>query len=254
MIIKHSDNGKLPLVLLHGWGLNSAVWDFILADLEQLFDVHRIDLPGFGFNNHKQLSRYDMDTLVALITPLCPPGCILAGWSLGGLVASQMALQHRERFSSLCLIASTPCFIRRPRWKGIKPEVLQQFANELGENSEKTISRFLAIQAMGSESARQDVKQLKQTLFKVGPALPQALSGGLAMLEEIDLRAQMPSLTLPVKGIFGRLDSLVALKSIEQMAGTLADFEYEVIAKASHAPFISHRSEFVAALKSFYLV
>jgi len=29
-----------------------------------------------------------------------------------------------------------------------------------------------------------------------------------------------------------------------------SDFEYEVIDKASHAPFISHKKEFLSAIKS----
>lgn len=252
MIIKHSNNGKSPLVLLHGWGLNSVVWDPVMAELEQQFDVYRIDLPGFGFNHHRLPECYDLAALVELIAPLCPDGSILAGWSLGGLVASQIALQYGDRFSSLCLIASTPCFVQKIGWKGIKPTVLQQFAKDLQQDSKKTIERFLAIQAMGSETARQDTKQLKKTVFAAGPAQPQALSGGLAILEDIDLRAQLPTLTLPVKGIFGRLDSLVAIRSIEQIADSLPDFEYKVLVKASHAPFISHPEAFVAAFKGMY--
>ncbi len=252
MIIKHSNNGKLPLVLLHGWGLNSAVWDFVLPDLELLFDVHRIDLPGFGVNTHKVPSRYDLVELAQMIAPLCPQGSILAGWSLGGLVASQMALQNSDQFASLCLIASTACFVEQPGWKGIKPDVLQSFSAALCGDSEKTVGRFLAIQAMGSASARDDIKFLKQALFSGGLPHAEALAGGLSILQCNDLRDDLAGLKIPVKGIFGRLDSLVALRSIEQMAPSLHDFDYRVLAKASHAPFISHREEFMTALKGLY--
>ena len=49
---------------------------------------------------------------------------------------------------------------------------------------------------------------------------------------------------------FGRLDSLVPYRAIEKMVVLNGDFEYEVIDKASHAPFISHKSEFLSAVKS----
>ncbi|MFT5161901.1 MAG: pimeloyl-[acyl-carrier protein] methyl ester esterase [Alteromonadaceae bacterium] len=252
MIVKNSDNGKPPMVLLHGWGLNSGVWDFVLPQLEQLFDVHRIDLPGFGFNNHKQLDRYDLIGLAELIAPLCPAGSVLAGWSLGGLVASQLALQYPGHFSSLCLIASTPCFVEQKSWKGIKPQVLNSFAKALCDDSEKTVARFLAIQAMGSASAREDVKWLKQAVITGGSPKAEALSGGLAILQQIDLRPQLATLTIPIKGIYGRLDSLVAVESVSKLADSLADFEYQVLHQASHAPFISHRDEFIDALKQMY--
>lgn len=254
MIIKHSDNGKQPLVLLHGWGLNSAVWDCVLPALEQWFDVCRIDLPGFGVNRHKCPDSYDLNALAELIIPFCPDDSILAGWSLGGLVASQMALQQADKFSSLCLIASSPCFVQQDDWKGIKPDVLQNFASALSRDSEKTVARFLAIQAMGSSTARQDIKWLKQAMFSGGLPRSQALCGGLAILEQTDLRRQLTLLPIPVKGIFGRLDSLVAVQSIEQMAASLSDFDYRVLAKASHAPFISHREEFIRVLREMYAV
>jgi pimeloyl-[acyl-carrier protein] methyl ester esterase len=110
----------------------------------------------------------------------------------------------------------------------------------------------MAIQAMGSESARQDVKQLKQAVFDYPPANPLALSHGLAILAGCNLRDELKSLTLPVKGIYGRLDSLVAIKSIESMANQMHNFEYRVLAKASHAPFISHRVEFLQHFDELY--
>lgn len=252
MIIKHTKNGKYPLVLLHGWGLNSAVWDFVLPQLEQWFDVIRIDLPGFGVNHQHGPSQYSVENLARKIAPYCPDDSIVVGWSLGGLVGAQMALEQPQKVTSLCLVASTPCFVEQDLWKGIKPQVLQQFVAQLSEDREKTVERFLAIQAMGSATVRQDVKQLKQALNAYPKASEAALAGGLQILKSTDLRQAMTQLTMPVKGIFGRLDALVAIKSIEQWAGSLPDFEYKVVHKASHAPFISHRTEFIEHLYEMY--
>ena len=35
------------LVLLHGWGMNTAVWDGLPADLAEGLTQHRIELPIF---------------------------------------------------------------------------------------------------------------------------------------------------------------------------------------------------------------
>jgi pimeloyl-[acyl-carrier protein] methyl ester esterase len=245
MIIKQSKNGKYPLVLLHGWGVNSGVWDFVLADLEQSFDVFRIDLPGFGLNADVKIDKYDLDFLAEMIAPFCPQNSLLIGWSLGGLVASRIALQYPQKAASLCLIASSPCFAEKIGWKGIKPEVLRQFSTALTQDSQKTIERFLAIQAMGSESVRKDVKWLKQTILSHPQARLEALIGGLVILEETDMRADFQSLKMPIKGIYGQRDTLVAIESVEQLEKSLNNFEYRVIPKASHAPFISHREHFM---------
>ena len=59
---------------------------------------------------------------------------IWLGWSLGGLVASQIALRHPERVQALITVASSPCFSAREAWPGIKPEVLAGFQHQLSED------------------------------------------------------------------------------------------------------------------------
>jgi pimeloyl-[acyl-carrier protein] methyl ester esterase len=36
------------LVLLHGWGMDSGIWDGVRDQLSQMFRVHVVDLPGYG--------------------------------------------------------------------------------------------------------------------------------------------------------------------------------------------------------------
>ncbi|MCV5870744.1 pimeloyl-[acyl-carrier protein] methyl ester esterase, partial [Escherichia coli] len=35
------------LVLLHGWGMNGAVWQQTVESLQPYFRVHVVDLPGY---------------------------------------------------------------------------------------------------------------------------------------------------------------------------------------------------------------
>ncbi len=252
MISKHSNNGKLPLVLLHGWGVNSGVWDKLFDDLSQWFDVICLDIPGFGCNQAQLPQPFDLDSLSERLAPLCPPGSIVVGWSLGGLIACNMALKFNHDIRSVCLVASSPKFLAEDDWLGIKAEVLDAFSQQLVVDIDKTVARFLAIQAMGSETARKDIAELKHAVMAHPVAAPQALSGGLDILRDSDLRLALETLKLPLRGIYGRLDTLVPLQSIERMAQRLDDFEYGVVHKASHAPFMSHKDEFIEQLLKFY--
>ncbi|MCP5077676.1 MAG: alpha/beta fold hydrolase, partial [Psychromonas sp.] len=47
------------LVLLHGWGVNSAVWQPVVELLGKHFRLHLIDLPGFG--ESKAVADYSLD-------------------------------------------------------------------------------------------------------------------------------------------------------------------------------------------------
>ncbi|AQP99596.1 pimeloyl-[acyl-carrier protein] methyl ester esterase [Pseudoalteromonas aliena] len=239
------------LVLLHGWGMNQGVWQLIQPELEFLYSggVRSLDLPGFG-NSITCPSPYTLHDAAALLSEELKPQSILMGWSLGGLFALYIAKHWPDKVSKIILVASTPFFAEQAHWPGIKANVLDQFKEQLVNHREKTIERFLAIQAMGSESAREDIKQLKQLLNRYGAPNAEALIAGLDILQNEDLRDLFTRCPVSVKAIFGRLDALVPYRAIAEMLILNPEFEYEVLDKASHAPFISHKKEFLSIAKS----
>ena len=91
------------------------------------------------------------------------------GWSLGGLVAQQVALAAPERVSRLVLVNSTPCFVQRPDWScGIARPVLRRFAEELRQDHRAVLKRFIALEVHGSEHASAQLHRLKAMLFQHG--------------------------------------------------------------------------------------
>ena len=239
------------LVLLHGWGMNGAVWHGIVRELADHYRVHLVDLPGFGNSALTEGSDYSLLWLAEQVATILPDRCHLLGWSLGGLVASQLALTQPERIHSLITVASSPCFMARDDWPGIAPKVLAGFNQMLAGDFKQTIERFLAIQAMGSEHARDDIRQLRHWLAERPAPQLAALEAGLGLLADVDLRDDLAELSLPWLRIYGRLDSLVPKAAIP-----LLDMRYPashslVLDKASHAPFISHPSQFIAMVRQF---
>lgn len=239
------------LVLLHGWGMNKGVWQLVQPELAFIHNnnVRSIDLPGYG-SSKTCPNPYTLHSAAALLSEQLKPHSILMGWSLGGLFALYIAKHWPEKVAKVILVAASPFFAEQAPWSGIKAQVLTQFKEQLVNHGEKTIERFLAIQAMGSESARDDVKQLKQLLNQYKAPENEALTAGLDILQNEDLRALFTHCPVPISAIFGRLDALVPYRAIAQMAALNTEFEYEVLDKASHAPFISHKNEFISAVKS----
>ena len=73
------------LVLLHGWGMNGAVWRHVAAHLAEDYCVHLVDLPGHGRSG--MVEPYTLDELVREIDAAFPLPLHVVGWSLGGAVA-----------------------------------------------------------------------------------------------------------------------------------------------------------------------
>lgn len=238
--------GDVHLVLLHGWGLNAQVWDGITAELSSHFTLHLVDLPGYG--RSRDFGTQTLAQMAQRVLTQAPEKAIWLGWSLGGLVASQIALQAPERVSALVTVASSPCFSAREAWPGIKPEVLAGFQHQLSEDFQRTVERFLALQTMGSDTARQDARLLKSAVLSLDMPSTEVLNGGLEILKRVDLREALQNLSLPFLRLYGHLDGLVPRKIVPLLDEMWPASESIVFPKAAHAPFVSHPEAFCAAL------
>lgn len=238
--------GNCHLVLLHGWGLNAEIWHCIREELASHFTLHLVDLPGFG--RSRGYGALSLDEMAQQVLDAAPQNAVWLGWSLGGLVASQIALSRPDRVQALVTVASSPCFSAQDAWPGIKPDVLAGFQQQLSEDFQRTVERFLALQTMGTETARKDARTLKQTVLSLPMPEVEVLNGGLELLKTVDLRAPLASLTLPHLRIYGYLDGIVPRKVVPLLDSLWPNSESQIVAKAAHAPFISHPAEFCSAL------
>lgn len=238
--------GNCHLVLLHGWGLNAEVWHCINEELSSHFTLHLVDLPGFG--RSQGFGAMTLGEMAERVLEQAPEKAIWLGWSLGGLVASQVALAHPERVLALVTVASSPCFSARDGWPGIKPDVLAGFQQQLSEDFQRTVERFLALQTMGTETARQDARTLKKTVLALPMPSVEVLNGGLEILKTVDLREPLTALTVPFLRLYGYLDGLVPRKVVPLLDALWPESESLIFAKAAHAPFISHPDAFCQAL------
>ncbi|TKB47629.1 pimeloyl-ACP methyl ester esterase BioH [Ferrimonas sediminicola] len=239
------------LLLLHGWGMNGRVFDpFARLLAERGFRVGTVDLPGFGLSAPLE-GGLSLEGLGDALLPHLPQGCVLAGWSLGGMVATQLALASPQRVSHLVTLASSPCFRARDGWPGIKPRVLEGFAQALNQDLTGTLERFVALQAMGSASARSDTKAIRALLTEAPEPDPQALAQGLEILRDADQRPALAGVRQPWLRIYGRLDALVPSDSLAPMARLTPESREAVLPKAAHAPFISHPQETADLIQSF---
>lgn len=239
------------LVLLHGWGLHSGIWETLVDDLSRQFRLTLIDLPGFG-RSPLPNQDYDMALLVEQILAVAPERAHYLGWSLGGLVTTAIASRHPDRVERLITVASNPRFVQGDDWpEAMAPTLMDSFCRFLEEDYEGTLIRFLAIQCMGSATQKDDIRRLKETVFMHGQPAKKALRGGLRILGSVDLRDEFSKLQQPLLRIYGRLDSLVPGKAADAIHELRPDSEQVTFRKAAHAPFLSHRQEFVDAVSEF---
>lgn len=261
--IEFSGEQPIRLLFIHGWGMNSGVWQSVLEHFRSDYAVAAIDLPGFGKNVDSAPDHYTLDNLVDLIAAQIDKPVVVIGWSLGGLVATSLALRYPDKINALVNVASSPLFVEqtrsdseiasdaKPSWPGIKARVLKGFHLALSEDTKKTIENFLKIQAMGSPHIRQDIKKLRDWVMVHDMPSKTVLEQSLSLLSTVDLRPQLQNITQPSLRLYGRLDTLVPQKAIKIIDQLMPKSESYTFDKASHAPFISHETLFLEKLNQW---
>ncbi len=249
--VQHLGSGP-DLVLLHGWGLHGGVFTTLAEQLASRFRISLIDMPGHGSSPPPQ-QTLDLAGLTERVASAAPSRATWLGWSLGGMVAAQLALTTPTRVEKLILVNSSPRFVTAADWPwAMDPAVLASFALALQEDYHGTLQRFLSLQiATGTAEGRHNLRQLREMVLQFPTPAVQALRDGLAILRFADLRAQFSSLHLPSLFILGERDRLVPAAVGPAVNDLLTTARIEVIKGASHVPFLSHQRQFLTVVSAF---
>lgn len=242
------------LVLLHGWGLNLAVWDGLIDDLAARYTLTLVDLPGHGLSGH--INADNIASMADRVAAVMPPQSTVLGWSLGGQVALQLATHHTDKVASLLLAATTPKFVASADWPhGVKTEVLNDFATRLSTNYAATIRNFLALQVLHSSlspaTTRATIATLQKSILKRGEPNIKNLMCGLNILAASDHRLSLDKIKQPALVIQGDHDALTREPAAAWMSTQIPHATYLAIAHAAHAPHLSHRDQFIDAINQF---
>lgn len=249
-----------PLVLLHGWAMHGGVFAPLVERLRERYRLHVVDLPGHGHSRDSDVPL-TLDAGVAAIVASVPiaPWC---GWSLGGLLALHAAAAMPARVPALVMLCASPRFVRDDaktrdtdndgwRW-GVSAEIFDDFAVGLRTDYHATLERFIALEAFGSDAARDELRTLRNAVFARGTPAGIALAEGLDVLKTADLRSVLPTLSVPSLWLAGRRDRLVDPRAMRAAAALTPQSSSATIEHGGHAPFLTHADE-VATLLSVFL-
>jgi pimeloyl-[acyl-carrier protein] methyl ester esterase len=239
------------LVLLHGWALHGGMWGPWLDGLAPHFRLHLVDLPGHGHSPWTPGLDCIAD-LARSVGRCVPEGASLLGWSLGGMIALELARREPRRVSTLVLVATTPKFVADDDWEhGMRAAVLEEFARGLAGDHRGTVQNFLALQTRGDERSLETLRLLRRNLEAHGPPDTRALAVGLEILRRSDLRGALPGTDRPALVIAGDRDRLTPVGAARALAEALPRAKLLVIPRSGHAPFLSHGPRVQAAVLDF---
>lgn len=238
------------LALIHGWAMHGGLFAPLVERLADDYTLHLIDLPGHGYARDDRTPLEPAPLAAELVARI--PDAVWLGWSLGGQFALRAALDHPRRVRGLVMIASSPRFVTGADWPhGVSPNLFRDFGDALKRDFRGTLEGFLALEALGSASAQDELRKLRSQAFERGEPAEHALQEGLRLLDAIDVRDELPNLRVPSLWISGRRDRLVPAGAMPAAAALAPEGRSVVLDRAGHAPFLSAAEQVAQLVDEF---
>jgi pimeloyl-ACP methyl ester carboxylesterase len=255
--VHYRDEGSGPvLVLIHGLTASLFDWDAWAERLRGRFRVIRLDLPGHGLTGPDPQGRYGWpamaDLVVRLLDRLGVDRAGVAGNSLGGAVAWQLAARHPDRVDRLILVAPVGYPIG-----GEMPFVLRLLANPVAGPLALRLTYRGAfadrVRATYGDPARFDpaLADRQFELFRRAGnrgALAAMLGRGGPIP---DPRPLLAGIRAPTLVMWGTADRIAPPGQAERFAQDIRGAAVARIGGAGHAPMIEAPDESAAAALAF---
>lgn len=243
-------SARSKLVLIHGWGLGSSVWAPVSAMLGQDFDLELIDLPGY-VPGAMDTAR-DFRKIAKTIAAKLPDQAIVCGWSLGAMLAMQVAVHLPNAIKGLILTGATPSFTQRTDWPHAQAaSMLDSFSQAVEDDPIQTRQRFVALLNQGDTAARAITRNMTRALASNHTPDRETLFVGLDWLRDVDLRGPIAEIETPTLLIHGEHDPLMPLAAARWLQTNIAGAQLEVFPDAAHAPFAHDPEHFAAQVAAF---
>ncbi|HST43190.1 MAG TPA: 2-succinyl-6-hydroxy-2,4-cyclohexadiene-1-carboxylate synthase [Conexibacter sp.] len=235
------------IVLLHGFTQTGRSWDPVVAAMGERYRALAPDLRGHGAAAAARPVGFA--EIAADVLALAPPRFALAGYSMGGRIALDLALRDggaaQQRIERLTLIGASPG-LRSDGERAARRAADEALAEEIVDGGVEAFARRWAEQPLFADqppavAAAAHAERLRSTPEGLAASLRGVGTGAMEPLWE-----RLPRLRLPVTLIAGERDAKFRALA-EQMAELLPDATLHVVAGAGHAVQLE-RPEVVAEL------
>lgn len=244
-MLAYQDSCSGPTVLLiHGFPLNSSLWEPQLEDLNDTARLLAPDLRGFGLSGNSE-TPYTMalmaDDCMGLLDALgVQEPVIVCGLSMGGYIAFEFYRQFPEWVSGMILV-STRAGADTPAGQ----ESREKMAQKAQEEGAEAIAAEMLPNLLAPETYEQDEDLVAFVRDMMESASVEGIVGALmAMKNRPDSTETLAGIDVPTLIIHGDEDQIVPIEEAEKMRDAIPEAELVLIPAAGHLPNLERAEMF----------
>lgn len=231
-----------PLLAIPGFGSSSATFEPIVAASDGGVRWITCDLPASGRSSKRAFACTTGGLARGATRVLDELGletAHIAGASLGGAVALQVALRVPHRVRSLILMGTTAA---GPLDRRIDPRKLMAVTARVVWGSLRRRRLWLAPAIFSPDflAHEPDRAKARLRLLSAHPPAPWGLAGQYVAAALHDVASDLDRISVPTLILHAERDVLVPVANAEQLARTVADSELHIFPGAGHAFGLEH--------------
>lgn len=240
-----------PLLLIAGLASDSQSWLPVLPALAERYTVILLDNRRVGRSTQVCETSIELmaEDCLALLSHLGLQKAHLAGHSMGGMVALEMALRCPEQVQSMVLLASTARNSHRNNllfadWADCCEQGTDQAAWF------RTILAWILTERFFDANEMVDAVLIYLRTYP-WPQSAAAFSGQVDALARYDATGRLGQVTIPTCVIAGEQDILLPLHHAKQLAQQIPGAVLQIINQAAHSIHTEQPAAVVAAVSSW---
>ena len=234
----YDKTGKRNVLFIHGLGSSADRWLDIPDALSLNQDLHAtaLDLPGFGLSDKPKID-YTIGEFVKAVAGFMRDVGIakasIVGHSLGGYVAAQLAVEHRDLVDKLVLIDSSG-MLDRPT-----PLLLKYLEAAMNPSREAVRAVF---EQLVADPIRIPEVLVDGFIYRIGQpgalhAFKSAFDNSVYTQIGVEKLKQIGENRISTIVIWGMQDNLIPLKHFQVFQEAIKGSEVVIVEDAGHAPF-----------------
>ncbi len=243
------------VVLLHGYPLDSRMWEPQIEALSKTCRVIAPDLRGFGQSsqssedatNGVSMSQYAADIAELLAAVGVTEPVILCGFSMGGYILWQFVRQFPEWVKAI-----VPCDTRAIADSAEARQARLKTADEVTKSGVEPIITAMLPKLLGAatRNTRLDIVVALTAIMHGCP--PTAIAASLrGMADRPDVTAELASFTQPALVLVGAEDAISSSDEMRGIADKMPDAEFVEIPGAGHMTTLENPEAVNTALLDF---
>ena len=246
--LEAGEDNPQSIVFVHGWSGNALNWWDQFEYFKDRYHILVLDHPGHGKSEKPEDFDYSIPSFARVVVELMDyvgmDKAVVVGNSMGGAIATYMAIYYPERVEKLVLSDSAGVKVKSPL-VGVVDLASPSAIKMLGVTSHRQYP---------GDNPKQKTRAEFSASYKNTPeelAYLKALEKSIKQTIAIDLTDQLKQIQAPTLIIWGDNDPTVPFKTAYVFTKHIPQSQLYVVKKGGHTPMMSKPREFNCVLEAF---